>query len=111
MFNLKDIFATLRFFVLCVLLFAPLTSHALPATDNHPALCDAAATFEDLVVDPSWVSGRGGRIVPFHSQCTECEDTRDQCFEMCASDPSPGSCAPKCAMAHAFCLMACQMGP
>ena len=40
MFNVKDILAAVRVCVLGVLLFAPLTSHALPANDNHVALPD-----------------------------------------------------------------------
>lgn len=111
MFNVKDILAAVRVCVLGALLFAPLTSHALPANDNHVALCDVTTTPTlPGTHEEDHRLARGDGIVPLHDGC-DCRAVFEGCKDLCAMSEDPGNCATGCAMAHAFCIMACSMGP
>ena len=116
MFNVKDILAAVRVCVLGALLFAPLTSNALPANDNHMALCDVTTaalpengergrsqSSEDTVVF-------SGRWREFHGTDCDCWRAFQQCLKRCDKEPNPGNCAGGCAMAHATCTMGCNGG-
>ena len=120
MFNLKDILAALRFCVLGVLLFAPLTSNALPANDNHMVLCDAtsATTLPEDGERVRSLSGQGKAVLSdrwrvFHGTDCDCWRVFQECIRRCDMEPNPGNCAGGCAMAHATCTMGCNggMGP
>ena len=111
MFNLKGIFAALRFCVLGVLLLVPLTSYALPANDNHAALRDAPAFDMWTGSDEDLQTGRrlcGAAWTPQHYD--ECRRSSDAAREDC--DDSCTFLCETCAWAHMGCMFTCLMtGP
>ena len=104
MFNVKDILAAVRVCVLGVLLFAPLTSHALPANDNHVALPDAqAAAVANAEECRSLVRLQ---LSPLHTgECErECGRVYDDCSARCGDAKW---CVLICSFNHSFCMNNC----
>ena len=107
MFNVKDILATVRVCVLGVLLFAPLTSNALPANDDHVALPDTEVTNEPNARDQGQASATG-----VDAMCSsECHRGCLAAFEKCQAACGADWCTMGCSMAHAACSMGCSSGP
>ena len=107
MFNVKDILAAVRVCVLGVLLFAPLTSNALPANGDHVALPDAHAA---AVADAEECRPLAHRqSSPLHnSDCTrECGRVFDACRADCGGAKW---CMLICSINHSFCTYGCNLG-
>ena len=97
MFNVKDILATVRVCVLGVLLFAPLTSNALPANDDHVALPDTEVTNEPNALDKRQTSATG-----VDAMCiSECHRLCLKVFEKCEAGCGGSQ----------WCSMGCSTGP
>ena len=104
MLNVKDILAVVRVCVLGALLFAPLTSNALPANDDHVALPDAHSA---AVPDAEECRPLGRRqSSPLHdSYCiSECGRVFDACRADCRGVQS---CTQTCSLNHSFCIYGC----
>ena len=109
MFNLQTITAAVRFCVIGVLLFAPLTSRALPTFDDHVALGSerSAAPPNTQEVCPP-LAGPSGSVAFHNSECERgCLRVFDECNATC--DGSKW-CAIACSLSHAFCTYGCNIG-
>lgn len=104
MFNVKDILAAVRVCVLGALLFAPLTSHALPANDNHVALPDTQVANAPNTRDERQAS-ISGWDAQCNSQCeSDCLRVYDSCMETCGGQEQ---CMFNCSLNHSFCVYSC----
>lgn len=104
MFNVKDILAAVRVCVLGALLFAPLTSHALPANDNHVALPDT-----QVANAPNTRDGLQASTADWDAQCnpqclSECLRVYDSCMATCDGGEQ---CLFICSLNHSFCVNGC----